>query len=117
MIPPNPLVISQSTSSDPWETPPIWLDPELVETSKQLMAKSIPPEPEPAAAEPVISPKDLQIAQLEQEKQQLFQRNVQLLTEATRLRVENQHLHQQLAQLQETSQNWLTRFFKRFGQR
>jgi len=109
--------VSQFTPSDPWETPPSWLDPELVETSKQLMAKSTPPEPEPIAPEPAIAPKDLQIAQLEQEKQQLFQRNVQLLTEATRLRVENQHLHQQLTQWQETSQNWLTRFFKRFGQR
>jgi len=80
------------------------------------MAKSIPPDPEPVAAEPVIAPKDLQIAQLEQEKQQLFQRNVQLLTEATRLRVENQHLRQQVTQLQEASQSWLVRLIKRFRQ-
>lgn len=109
------MVTSQPLSSDPWETAPAGIDPELVGTSQQLMAKSMP-QPDPPAPEPASSPKDLQIAQLEQKKQQLFQRNVHLLSEVTQLRVENQHLRQQVTQLQEASQNWLKRFIKRFQQ-
>lgn len=115
---------SQQVSSDPWETPPVYLDPELIETSKRLMAKSIPPEPDdlevktPAgqswAPGAKADTKDLLIAQLEQEKERLFQRNVYLVSQATRLRVENQHLLQQVSQ--QNSQNWLTRFLKQFSQ-
>ncbi len=112
-------------SSDPWETPPVQIDPELVKTSLRLMAKSIPPpkpdhplgdapdNPDPAAT---TDPKDLQIAQLEEEKQRLFQRNVFLVTETTRLRVENQYLSKQLLELKQHSQNWLTRFLHRLRQ-
>lgn len=115
---------SQQVSNDPWETPPVYLDPELIETSKRLMAKSISPEPDdlqirtPGGQVPPpeakADTKDILIAQLEQEKQRLFQRNVYLVSEATRLRVENQHLLQQVSE--QNSQNWLTRFLKQFSQ-
>jgi len=76
------------------------------------MAKSIPsPQAEPPSSEP--DSKDLLIAQLEQEKQRLFQRNVQLVAELTRLRVENQHLLEQLSE-QQRPQSWLTRLLSRF---
>lgn len=112
---------SDQLPGDPWETPPAQLDPELVETSKQLMAKSIPitnsestlPEEAPQDA------KDLLISQLEQEKQQLFKRNVGLVAEAARLRTENQHLRYQVLELKrhQRSESWLSRFFKGLGRR
>lgn len=103
--------MSQPTASDPWETSPVDLDPELVETSRRLMAKSTP-SPQPEVPSPEPNGKDLLIAQLEQEKQRLFQRNVHLVTEATRLRIENQHLLEQLSE-QQRSGNWLTRLLSR----
>lgn len=106
---------SDSVPSDPWETPTAYLDPELVETSEQLMTKSVPTTNSESTL-PQAAPQDakeLLIAQLEQEKQQLFKRNVGLVAEAARLRIENQHLRHQLLELkQQPSKNWLSRFFK-----
>lgn len=100
--------------SDPWETPPTRLDPELVETSQQLMDKSIPTDLESTLPqeEAPQGQKDLFIAQLEQEKQQLFKRNVSLVAEAARLRIENQHLRRQLEGQHQHSENWLSRLLK-----
>lgn len=101
--------------SDAWDTPPVGLDPELVETSKQLMAKSVPiVNSEPIVPEAPPDEKSLLIAQLKQEKQRLFARNVSLVAENAQLRVENQQLRHQLQQ-QQRSQNWLTHFFRRFS--
>lgn len=102
--------------SDPWETPPADLDPALIETSKQLMTKSVPTTNSEATCPEPQDQKDLLITQLEQEKQQLFNRNVGLVAETARLRVENQHLRDQLELKQpQPSQNWLARFFQRLG--
>jgi len=76
------------------------------------MAKSTP-SPQPEVPPPKPDEKDLLMAQLEQEKQRLFQRNVHLVTEVTRLRIENQHLLEQLS-AQQRSGNWLTRLLNRF---
>lgn len=111
---------SEPILSDPWETPPVQLDPELAETSRQLMAKSVPStNSESGLPEEVQNKKDQLIAQLEQDKQQLFQRNVGLVAETARLRIENQHLRLQLAELkqQQRSGNWLSRFFQGLGKR
>ena len=103
--------------SDPWETPSVGLDPELVETSKQLMAKSVPAtNSESGVTEVPLDEKSLLIAKLKQENQRLFSRNVRFVAETARLRVENQHLRHQLEQHQR-SQNWLTQFFNRFSRR
>jgi len=77
------------------------------------MAKSIPPpQPEAASSEPDGSDsKDLLISQLEQENQRLFQRNVHLVAEVTRLQIENQHLLELSAK--QRSGNWLTRLLNR----
>jgi len=102
------------TLSDPWETPPVAVDPELLAVSQRLMARSaeatsVEPEPEPAS-----DPKALQIAQLQQEKQQLWERNVSLTLETARLRAANQQLLDQIAALRDTPhQTWWSRLIKR----
>lgn len=104
----------QPTLGDPWETPPAAIDPELLAVSQRLMAQSmeatrVEPEPEPAA-----DPTVLQIAQLQQEKQQLWERNVSLTLEAAQLRAANQQLLDQIAALRDTGrQTWWSRLIKR----
>jgi predicted nucleic acid-binding Zn-ribbon protein len=111
---------SNPISSDPWESPSVPLDPELIETSKQLMAKSIPiADSESTLSETSQDKENLLIAQLEQEKQQLFKRNVSLVAEIARLRVENQHLRHQLSELKRHQHpgNWLSRLFQGLSNR
>ena len=98
---------------DPWKTPPIEIDPALVEVSERLMVKSLPTESSESAE--AILPSDEReqnprIAQLEVQRQQLFDRNVSLTMEAARLRVTNQRLLDQISELKQsakTRRHWL----------
>jgi hypothetical protein len=104
--------------SDPWETPPVEIDPDLRAVSEQLMAKSQPkPAPESDTASPTPAEGDPRILQLEQEKQRFFERNVQLTLEVARLRVANQQLLDQVTALQSAAppdQGWFVRLLQRF---
>ena len=112
-------MLESSIPDDPWETPPVHLDPELVETSQQLMAKSNPAvQPELDPPEVTQDAKDLQILQLAQENQRLFNRNVSLVAEVAHLRAVNQRLLEQVSELKQQSQtapNWLLRFLQQFS--
>lgn len=105
---------------DPWKTPPVEIDPALIEVSERLMVKSLPIESsESAEANPPLGEleqEDPRIAQLEAQRQQLFNRNVTLTMEAARLRVTNQRLLDQIAELKQsakTPKNW---FWRLIGQ-
>lgn len=113
-------MLESSLPDDPWETPPAHLDPELVETSQRLMAKSDPASNSASEVSPPIpeDEKDQKIQQLEQDKQWLFRRNVNLVAEVAQLRAANQQLLDQIAQLKRPPQpgpgllgRWL-RFFR-----
>jgi len=99
--------------SDPWETPAAAVDPDLLAVSQRLMAQ--PMEASSDESEPAPDPQALQIAQLQQEKQQLWERNVSLTLETARLRAANQQLLDQIAALQDTATStWWSRLIKRF---
>lgn len=103
------------TLSDPWETPPAAVDPELLAVSQRLMAQSMADTSTESEPEPVLDPQELQIVQLQQEKQQLWERNVSLTLETARLRAANQQLLDQIATLKDTAhQTWWSRLIQRF---
>ncbi len=100
--------------ADPWDSPPFPLDAEIVTVSQRLMAQF---QPESLLEdEPPMDEKELQIRQLEADKQRLLQRNMILKAEVAQLRAANQRLNQQVAQFQpqQTQTSWLGRFFQQF---
>lgn len=105
---------------DPWKTPPIEVDPALIEVSERLMVKTLPIEnSEFAEANPPLDEleeKDPRIAQLEAQRQQLFDRNVTLTIEAARLRAANQRLMDQIAELKQAAKSRKNWFWRLIGQ-
>lgn len=101
---------------DPWQTPSNQLDAELLETSQRLMAKSEGqfPQPEPPLSHPELEVARQKIAELEMQRQKIFQRNVSLTAEVAQLRATNQRLSQELAQYQQQPRKpsgWLSWLF------
>jgi predicted RNase H-like nuclease (RuvC/YqgF family) len=98
--------------ADPWDSPPLPVDAELVAVSQQLMAQF---QPEPLLQdETPMDKQELQIRQLEADKQRLLERNVILKAEVAQLRATNQRLNQKVAQMQQQQTSWLGRFFQQF---
>lgn len=93
---------------DPWETPVMPLDPEIVATSQRLMAE-FTPNPDLEAMETVPDAKEILIRDLLQEKQRLLERNAQLVAEVAQLRAANQRLMIQAPP--QPHVNWFTRLF------
>ncbi len=104
-------------SHDPWETPPIELDPSLVETSQRLMAKSHPPDPVPVEDLEEPDPHTLRLQELRQQTDYLLQRNANLVAENARLQAANQRLLDQVAQLRIVDcEPWIVRVWQRLTQ-
>jgi predicted nuclease with TOPRIM domain len=96
--------------ADPWDSPPLPLDVELVAVSQRLMAQF---QPESLLEhETPMDEKELQIRQLEADKQRLLERNVILKAEVAQLRAANQRLNQKVAQVQQQPTSRLARFFQ-----
>lgn len=103
---------------DPWQTPSTQVDPELRETSQQLMAKSEVPH---SHSEFDDNPSELEearqkLVELKLQQKKIFQRNVSLTAEIAQLRAQNQHLVKELAQCQSSpppKTGWLRRLFSR----
>lgn len=105
---------------NPWETPPLALDPELIETSQRLVALSeeafpAPPHPAPIpkaeASHPQFDPK---LVELERQNQYLFQRNVNLVAQVAELEVQNRRLSEDLLALKQSARSpWYLRWLRR----
>lgn len=104
---------------DPWQTPSAEVDPELLETSQRLMAKSDdPPQTDSDALSPELEAARQKIVELELQQRRIFQRNVSLTAEVAQLRAQNQRLDQELAQYRNQQQSqptkgWFRRLFGR----
>jgi hypothetical protein len=91
---------------DPWESPPSNLDPDLVETSRRMVAKS-----EATYAGPDSSPEgefkpplDPRLIELEQQNKYLFDRNANLVAKLAQVEAANSQLQEKIAQLQKSQQ-------------
>jgi FtsZ-binding cell division protein ZapB len=97
---------------DPWDSSPLPVDVELVAVSQRLMAQF-----QPASLledETPMDDQELQIRQLEADKQRLLERNVILKAEVAQLRAANQRLNQKVAQIEQQQTSWFGRFFQQF---
>ncbi len=107
-----------SDQKDPWETPPLELDPELMETSQRLVSMSealYGGHPSGQSANPESSPADLHAAQLESRNKYLFNRNIELVAKVAELEAANLRLQEQISALkllQRGESPWYLRWFK-----
>jgi hypothetical protein len=94
------------TKTDPWETPSSDLDPDLVETSRRLVAKSeatyLQPESLPGN-EDTTTP-DPRIVELETQNKYLLDRNANLVAKVAQLEAVNSQLQEKISNLQKSSQ-------------
>jgi hypothetical protein len=104
-----------SDPKDPWETPPLELDAELIETSQRLVSlseahhqdvlgsltpdvKDHPPEPRMVA--------------LQARNKFLFNRNIELAAKVAALETSNLRLQEQISELKQSqSSPWFLRWF------
>jgi hypothetical protein len=107
-----------SEQADPWETPPIELDRELLETSQRLVSLSQslyidrPVEPS-AALDP--APADPRVARLESRNKYLFNRNIELATKVAALEAANLRLQAQISAFKQSQRSegpWYRRWLK-----
>jgi hypothetical protein len=102
-----------SNAQDPWETPPVALDPELVETSQRLVALSEDVyQGQPEVATDEVS--DPRITELEKSNRYLLDRNAFLVAQLAQLETANLHLQQEISVLRKMSQTvkpWYRRWF------
>jgi hypothetical protein len=107
-----------SNPQDPWETPPMELDPELVETSQRLVSMSeaiYSNGQEPQSVAPEAKPQDAYVASLEMRNKYLFERNVVLVAKMAELEAANLRLQEQVSALRHPKQDerpWYLRWFK-----
>ncbi len=102
---------------NPWDTPPAELDPELVETSQRLVAKSAavvdrqnPSEDPP----PTETPVDPHLHHLETQVQHLLKRNTMLVAKVAQLESANMRLQEQLSAARQSLKTpWFRRWFQR----
>ncbi|NJK41530.1 MAG: hypothetical protein HC934_09580 [Acaryochloridaceae cyanobacterium SU_2_1] len=99
------------SQDDPWKTPSLELDAELLETSERLMAKSRQDLSEQVEHEhPEVEAAHQKIVELEFQKRTIFQRNVRLTAELAQLRADNQRLQDQVVQLERQQRQRLRLF-------
>jgi hypothetical protein len=105
------------TPIDLWETPPIELDADLVETSQRLVAMSEKNFASQSHEEMLVQ-EDLQdprIAELEAQHKYLFQRNVGLVARVAELEAANLRLQEQISDLKQQVRSqvpWFKRLFQ-----
>ncbi len=105
------------TPIDLWETPPIELDADLVETSRRLVAMSeknfaVQSNQEMPAQEDLQDPR---VAELEAQHKYLFQRNVGLVARVAELEAANLRLQEQISDLKQQVRSqvpWFKRLFQ-----
>jgi hypothetical protein len=98
--------IPSETKTDPWETPSANLDPDLVETSRRLVAKSEAtyPQPESLPNSEVDSVPDPKIVELEAQNTYLLDRNANLVAKVAQLEAVNSQLQEKISNLQNSRQ-------------
>ncbi|MGB8698694.1 MAG: hypothetical protein WCD18_04695 [Thermosynechococcaceae cyanobacterium] len=111
MMPAGPL-----DPLDPWQTPPVDLDPELIETSRRLvdLSESAFVAETSANAVTEASERDRQMEELASKNQYLFQRNAALVAKVAELEAANGLLQTEVASLkaaQRSSRPWYIRWF------
>jgi hypothetical protein len=106
-----------SDPKDPWETPPLELDSDLIETSQRLMSLSeghyrdsiAPPNPDAEVRTP-----DPRIMALETRNKFLFNRNIELSAKVAALDAANLRLQEQVSELKQSQRStipWYRRWF------
>jgi hypothetical protein len=106
---------------NPWETPSLEPDLELVETSHRLVALSEDAFPalsdlEKASLESEQSGAKARIAELESKNQYLFKRNVALVAKVAEIEVLNRRLSEELIELKKSARTpWFMRWLGRSG--
>lgn len=102
-----------SDAQDPWDTPPVALDPDLVETSQRLV--SLSEEAYQGQPETVINEvPDPRIMELEKSNRYLLDRNASLIAQLAQLETANLRLQQEVTMLRKTCQTskpWYRRWF------
>jgi hypothetical protein len=99
---------ASSNSKDPWETPPIELDSELVETSQRLMSISEAIYSDgihSTKADAKDQPSDHHRVALETRNKFLFNRNIELVAKVAALETANLRLQAQVSELKESQRN------------
>ncbi len=106
-----------SEPKDPWETPPLELDSELINTSQRLVSLSEahyrdPSDPLNTATEaPTTEPRMLA---LETRNKFLFNRNIELAAKLAALEAANLRLQEQVSELKQAQRSpspWYLRWF------
>lgn len=107
-----------SEQEDPWETPPIEVDLELLETSQRLVSLSQAlyggHQAEPSAV-PDSAPADPRIVRLESRNKYLFNRNIDLVARVAELEAANLRLQDQISALKRSERSvspWYLRWLR-----
>ena len=104
-----------SDPKDPWETPPLELDAELIETSQRLVSLSEAhhrdvldsQNPRTEAQQP-----DPRMVALQARNKFLFNRNIELTAKVAALETSNLRLQDQISELKQSqSSPWFLRWF------
>jgi hypothetical protein len=103
-------------SQDPWEAPPIEIDPELIETSQRLVSLSDSVYGGNTLDQPLAElKKNSHLAALEARNKYLFNRNIVLVAKSAELEAANLRLQEQLSALKQSSRHserpWYVRWF------
>jgi hypothetical protein len=108
---------ASSDPKDPWETPPLELDLELIETSQRLMSLSEAHYRDsldlPSTDAEVWTP-DPRMMALETRNKFLFNRNIELAAKVAALEAANLHLQEQVSEFKQSQRSpipWYRRWF------
>jgi hypothetical protein len=107
-----------SNPKDPWETPPLELDLELIETSQRLMSLSEAYYRNPldsSNTDAQVQTLDPRITALEARNKFLFNRNIELTAKVAALEVANLRLQEQVSGLKQSQNStipWYRRWFQ-----
>jgi hypothetical protein len=107
-----------SNPKDPWETPPLELDLELIETSQRLMSLSEAYYRNPldsSNTDVQVQTPDPRMTALETRNKFLFNRNIELAAKVAALEAANLRLQEQISkfkQSQNSSIPWYRRWFQ-----
>lgn len=103
-------------SQDPWEAPPIEIDPELIETSQRLVSLSDGVYGGNTLDQTLAELKENpHLAVLEARNKYLFNRNIVLVAKSAELEAANLRLQEQLSALKQSNRHserpWYFRWF------
>jgi hypothetical protein len=115
------MISEAPDQENPWETPSLEPDLELVETSHRFVSLSedtpaSSPDPEKAPLGPDPSGANARLAELESKNQYLFKRNVALVAKVAEIEVLNRRLSKELIALKKMARTpWFMRWLGRSG--